>query len=267
MRERAPRRLRPRATSRADIGSERDARVLGDLAALGMLTTGQIERLHFPSRRRAQRRLRAYLDAGLARAHLQGEAMHRDNVWTLSPLGLDFLKERGAVSADARLDRPRVRSQKLAHALLVREIAVALFGAERAGCLRVRDLRLDNDLANEPLMRSAGLVPDGYAELEVGRTARFILWEAVSTKQPFSQVLSKLTAYERAAASGLELFRDARLDFVFVLESVPRLERLRTALRDSILEERFLLLPAEGVHDGSLVARLGEHGGGFRPLS
>src|SRR5258708_2893417 len=90
-----PKRLRPEPARRGAIGSERDLRVLSELGWAGVLTTGHVERLAFPSRRRAQRRLRTYLDAGLVRAQLQGEAMHRDNVWTITKAGLEFIADRG----------------------------------------------------------------------------------------------------------------------------------------------------------------------------
>jgi hypothetical protein len=221
-----PKRLRPEPARRAAIGSQRDLRVLSELGWAGVLTTGQVERLAFPSRRRAQRRLRAYLDAGLVRAQLQAEAMHRDNLWTLTSTGIEFVRERATNADDLRPFRVNVRSQKLGHALFVRDIAVSFLVAERRGLLILRDLRLDSELANGPAFRQLGLIPDGLAAVDQGGGSLLVLWEVASDAQPLAQVRTKLIAYDRAFGTGPEFFRRSKLGVIVALERDARLARL-----------------------------------------
>lgn len=157
-------RTEPRARTKTAVGNGRDLRLLGSLAWAGYLTTSQVARLHFPSRRTAQRRLRALLDHRLIKAHLQGPAVHIENLYTLTARGVARLESKGANNvAPSRAPRP----QKLAHGLAVRDVFLAVRVAEAAGLFVLEDFRFDDDLAKEPLFRSAGLVPDGLALLQV----------------------------------------------------------------------------------------------------
>lgn len=222
-----PKRILPRPGRKTVVGSKRDLHVLSEIGWAGMLTTGQVERLAFPSRRRAQRRLRVLLDRGLVRAHLQAEAMHRDNIWTLTKDTLSFLEERGIETDGLRAATPNVRSQKLRHALLVRDVAVSFLVAERRGILRLLDLRLDDELSVSPAMREAGLVPDGLARVESDGTEHVVLWEVASDAQPLAQVRAKLSRYDRAFRIGSSFFRNLATVIVAV-ERDARLVRLRT---------------------------------------
>lgn len=263
----APKRIRPRAISRSRVGSARDLRVVGDLALSGMLTTGQIERLAFPSRRRAQRRLRAYLDHGLVRAYLQGEALHRDSVWTVTESGLEFLADHGAGVESTRPYRPNTRSRKLSHGLLVREVTVSLLLAERAGLFELRDLRHDSELGGEPAFAAAGIVPDGLAIARVGEHTVPMLWETVSCEQPLGQARAKLLAYVRAVSGGSAFFRQADLAVLFVFESVARLMRFSTLAEAQHLGPRLHALSVDEARDfRALVGRLVSWPAGFRAV-
>ena len=263
----APKRIRPRASTLARVGSARDLTVLGDLALSGMLTTGQIERLAFPSRRRAQRRLRAYLDLGLVSAHLQAEAMHRDSVWTMTAAGIEFLSEGGAPARGARPFRARARSQKLRHGLLVRDVTVSLLLAERAGLLALEDVRHDDELAGESAFATARLVPDGFALVRDGDRSVPLVWESVSMQQPFGQVQAKLLAYERAIAGGTSIFRHPELAVIFVFESLQRLKRLEVAAAGLRLRARLHTLSIEEARDPvAIAARILPPAQAFRPV-
>jgi len=232
-----------------------------------MLTTGQIERLAFPSRRRAQRRLRAYLDHGLVRAYLQGEALHRDSVWTLTALGLEFLEDRGERIEGARVYRPNARSRKLSHGLLVREVTVSLLLAERAGFFELRDLRHDSDLGSEPALAAAGIVPDGLALLRAGERTIPVLWETVSSEQPLGQARSKLLAYVRAVSGGSAFFRHPELAVLFIFENVSRLERFAALPEATHLGPRLHTLTVDEARDfRALAGRVMPEVNGFRPV-
>lgn len=153
------------------VGEGRDRDVLELIVWAGYLTTGQVAALRFPTRRRAQRRLRALLDHGLVRAHLQGDSLHRDNFYTPTPRALEWLAERDAFPEGPprvlRLPRP----QKLAHALGIRDAFVEFVRAEREGLLALDDFLFDGDLTRDPRFVPYRLVPDGVAAVRRGADA------------------------------------------------------------------------------------------------
>ena len=163
---RMPKRVSPRRPIGGLVPSARELALLPELHWAGFFTTGQIERLSFPSRRRTQRRLRALLDHGYVRAHLQGGALHRDTAWTLGPRGLAFLRDEGLVPESARPYRLNSQSQKLGHAVAVRDVAVSFLAARKRGILSVTDIRLDGELAHRSPFCEARIVPDGLAMYE-----------------------------------------------------------------------------------------------------
>jgi Replication-relaxation len=158
-------RTEPRQKAKSVVGKTRDLGVLHSLAWAGFLSTGQIERLHFPSRRTAQRRLRALLDHGLVRACLQGSSLHLQNVYGLTPKGAAHLASLGISGA-----KPQrvVRAQKLEHALAVRDLFVAFALADQTGHIELEDFRFEDDLSKEPVFQSAGIIPDGLAIIRSG---------------------------------------------------------------------------------------------------
>ena len=158
-------RTEARQKAKSVVGKTRDLSVLHSLAWAGFLSTGQIERLHFPSRRTVQRRLRALLDHGLVRACLQGTSLHLQNVYALTPKGAAHLDAQGISDA-----KPRrvVRAQKLEHALAVRDLFVAFFVADQSNTIQLEDFRFEDDLAKEPIFQSVGIIPDGLAIVRRG---------------------------------------------------------------------------------------------------
>lgn len=232
----AAKRLRPNPQSAAEIGTRRDLDFLSTLYWAGMLTMPQIERLYFPSRRRAQQRMRALLDRGFVRAHLQGDALHRPNVYTLAPAGRSFLIDAGRLAPDAAPPRALPRRSKLAHALAVREVFTAFLAAERAGQLRLDDFRFDDDLCAEPMLRGAKVVPDALAlvtrdeetrtigievdlgtephtvlKAKLGTWHHLLLGRGTTSSLPTSTTLLLVTPREGRRTSLLRLARDAGL--------------------------------------------------------
>lgn len=191
-----PKRLRSAAHTEARIGSERDLHALATLHWAGYLTTGQITHLHFPSRRRAQQRLRRYFDAGLVRPHLQAGALHRETVYTLTAAGVGRLVDAGLVPEGARPSKPP-RLQKLAHALAIRDAFVAFLLAERAGAFTIEDFRFDEDLAAEVTFKDAGLVPDALALLAWGEVVRAYGVELDLGTETHATLRAKFAAWRR----------------------------------------------------------------------
>lgn len=199
------RRLQRNPRSTAEVGSPRDLDFLGTLYWAGVLSMPQIERLFFPSRRRAQQRMRALLDRGLVRAHLQGDALHRPNVYTLTPAGRTLLIDAGRLAPDTAAPRALPRLSKLAHALAVREVFAAFLGAEHAGHLRLDDFRFDGDLGAEPVFRGARLVPDALALVSHDEETRTIGIEVDLGTEPHAVLKAKLANWHRllGQASGV----------------------------------------------------------------
>src|SRR5664280_1784258 len=111
------------------------------------LTRRQIERVTCRPKRPVQRRLRCSQDAGFLKAHLQGEALHRDNVYSLTPAGAAFLSTRRNIEArPTRMPRP----QRLQHSLAIRDLGIAALLAGRQGSLPLAEVRFEEDLASEP---------------------------------------------------------------------------------------------------------------------
>jgi hypothetical protein len=175
---RSPARKRTTANpaARSLVGSVRDVEVLASLVWAGFLTTRQIERLHFPSRRRAQRRLRALLDHGLVRAHLQAGALERENVYVATLRGVDLVEESG-LFRDVPPTPVRVpRISKLAHGLAIRDVFVEALLWERRGASRAVDVLFEGELARDAMLRAAGLIPDVLVMVEVaGARDRFFV--------------------------------------------------------------------------------------------
>jgi hypothetical protein len=170
--------------------------VLASLAWAGVLTTAQVERLHYPSRRTAQRGLRALLDLGFVRAHRQGDALHLPDAYTLSPEGAEALAERRGFAPGEVRPRRLPRRPKLAHSLAVRDLFVAFRLAAPAAGLDLDDLLFDEDLGDHPVFSAAGLVPDALAALVVpGVGPKWVACEVDRGTEKRATLEAKLAAY------------------------------------------------------------------------
>ncbi len=89
----------------------------------------------------------------------------------------------------------------------------------------------------------------------------------MSAQQPFGQVQQKLLAYARAVAGGSAFFGHDDLAIMFVLESVPRLERLAALIAGLPFRARVHPLSLDDVRDASALAqRLAPASDVFRPV-
>lgn len=181
----------------ARLNPGRDLDVLVDLAWARCLTTGQIRRLHFPSQRMAQRRMRALLDLGLVRTAMQSGALHRDGVHLLTAAGIGLLAERGAFAGEPPAPGRMPRPQRLAHALAIRDVFVAALVAQKQGVFEVADFRFDEDLAGTEPFRTAGLIPDGFVRLKAGPADGALGIEVDLGTETKAMVASKFTRWLR----------------------------------------------------------------------
>jgi hypothetical protein len=135
--------------------------VLLAIAELDFAVTHHICRQLFPSRRTAQRRLRALFDHGLVRVKVPGDALHRQNVYFVTDAGYERLVEAGLFAAASvprtPLRLPRERALK--HAFAVRDVCSELIRVGRDANVIVSELHIPK--ASPSLLYSAvGLVPD-----------------------------------------------------------------------------------------------------------
>lgn len=181
--------------------SARDTEVLRSIAWAGFLSTTQVQALHFPSRRVAQRRLRALLDHALVRARLQGDAvLHRDNIYTLTPAGSRYLVDRGASEDVATPGRvPTWRA--LPHASAIRDVFVAFRERHRAGDLALVDFLFEGDLAATPGFAAAGLRPDALAVHSTRGGERRVAIEVDLGSEPTRVLAAKLGKYNAIMGS------------------------------------------------------------------
>jgi len=219
-------RARP-STGSSWRSTSRDLSALAHVAWAGFLSTAQVERLLFPSRRVAQRRLRAALDMGLLRASLQSDALHEDNLHTLSREGRRLL-ERERVFEGPLPKSGFPRPAKRAHALLVRDVFAEFLMSERDGLGLVHDLKFDRDLAVVEPFRSERLIPDLLAELEVnGRLVVGV--ECDLGTEPLRVFAAKLTRWR------FVLERRGVHELLVVAEPERRQRRLRSLLVEAHL--------------------------------
>jgi hypothetical protein len=223
----ARKRIRPNRDARTVVGSPRDLEVLASLAWAGYLTTGQLERLHFPSRRRAQRRLRALLDHGLVRAHLQAGALDRENVYLPTPLALDRLAETQLFPDGPPTLARMPRVSKLAHGIAIRSVFVEAVLWERAGAGWSVDVLFEGELSRDAGLRAAGIIPDLlvvvdepaprrelFVEVDLGTEttttlrAKFAAWSAYLASRSASSVRLALVAMRDGRLRTLERLAD-----------------------------------------------------------
>jgi hypothetical protein len=222
-------RARPNTDARNVVGEGRDRAVLEDIVWAGYLTTGQVTALHFPTRRRAQRRLRALLDHGLVEAHLQGDALQRENFFSPTPRALTWLDERGAFP-DGRPRTLRLpRPQKLAHALGIRDVFVAFARAERDGRFSLDDFRFDGDLASDPDFAPLRLIPDGLASVRRADASHRVGVEYDRGTETTTTLRAKFRVWREVLALG----GSPPLQLLVVVSGARRTESVRRLLEET----------------------------------
>lgn len=173
----------------------REERALLLLCWAGFLTTSQLaSAAGYPSLRRAQRRLRVWLDRGFTRVELQSGALHLPSLHVPTARAREYLVEAGRLDAGHVVPRAP-RPQKRAHALLARDVFVGLLAAEVRGELGIADFQFDSDLTRSEPYRSAGLIPDGVAVLEVATERKTLALEADTGSETTTTLRKKFTKW------------------------------------------------------------------------
>lgn len=141
--------------------TDRDIKVILDLYKFRYLSTSQVERLHFPSRQTANRRLRALVQAGYAKGyHAPGI---EDRIFYLAPNGAEIVANTLQIPPDQLHFRRIVDAAKdyyfLKHFLQLNDFRLALQQA----------------LATQDEVSLLGFIPESYGEkTEKGGVVKYI---------------------------------------------------------------------------------------------
>jgi len=240
-----------------DAVTERDLELLSDLAWARFLSVRQVERLHFPSIRTAQRRLAVLERLGLVRLHLQGEARHLPRIATLAPFGATVLTNHGRTSSGPTR-APRL--QKLRHGLAIRDAFVAFRCAAHARRIVLHDFRFEEELVSEPAFRDHRLIPDAAALVERPRAVLLGLEVDLGTETT-TVLRAKLAAWRACLAARPP--EAVPLRVVFLCASPRRAKTVRRLSEEARLEP--LVLLASDLED-EIPALVGQTGALFVPL-
>lgn len=224
---RTKKRASPRPNPTSIVGNERDVDVIASIAEAGFLTSPQVERLHFPSRRRAQMRLRDLRDHGLLRAYLPGGALHEPNVYTVTPKGIDLLVERQLLDEGERHPGRCPTVSKLRHGVAIRDVYVSFELAARDGCFALAGFLFEGALQRHPVFHAVGLVPDALAVADGGVRAVIGIEVDLSTETN-ATISAKFAAWRSVATAGERAFDGRQLR---VLVTVPTEARRRSIER------------------------------------
>jgi len=234
----------------ADRLSERDVRILEDLEQFRLLTTRQIQRLHFPARphgahvtvsgaTRGTTRVLSRLEQHGAIARLSrriGGVKHGSavTIWQLGAAGERVLRTRSGRERRRRFEEPSGGFTR--HAVAVADIAVLLRERSRFGAFEL--LTLDAEPSCWRTFTSVGnsvitLKPDLYVVTADAATETHSFVEVDLGTEHLPAMLRKCHAYQRYFASGVEQQQDGVFPaVVWIFLSPRRAEAVRTAIAD-----------------------------------
>lgn len=214
----------------------REERALLLLAWAGFLTTAQVAKAaRYPSLRRAQRRLRVWLDRSFTRVSLQSGALHLPSIHAPTSKAREYLTEAGRLGPNypvPRLPRP----QKRAHALLVRDVFVAFARADTEARLRLEDFQFENDLARVERFRAARLIPDGIATVFRDGERFTVAVECDTGSETTTTLRKKFASWRRL----LDAWRPPRLTLLAVVEREGRRRTLARLMTEAGMGEMSL---------------------------
>lgn len=137
---------------------QRDLRILKAVGDYQVLTTSQIQRLHFPSISRTRKRLRQLSECGLLRQYRRAVVVgtgSSDALYSLTPKAIKTLERAGAISKPHNLRVSGIRSELfLDHTLARNDFRIGL----ELACRFQRDIELRNWKQDRSVARSVSLV-------------------------------------------------------------------------------------------------------------
>lgn len=231
----------------SSVVGKADEDLLSLIVWAGFLTVTMMLRITPRSRRRAQRRVRVLFDHGLVRAHLQGEALHREQVYIVTQKGIEYLVEHGLLE-DGRLRPTRLpRLARLPHALFVRSIFTEFVVAEREAVLDRVDVRFDEELAADPLYQTARLVPDAVLGLSRAGITVQLGVEADRGTETLSTVRGKLRRWANLLSVGAQTPGSLPTALLIVVLGDRRRMTIERVAAELLPHEAFRVVRLEGV--------------------
>ncbi|HBS75422.1 MAG TPA: hypothetical protein DEB55_13695 [Microbacterium sp.] len=234
--------------------TERDVRILEDLERFRLLTTRQLQRLHFPAAplgphvtvsgaTRGTTRVLNRLEARGAITRLArriGGIKHGSavTIWQLGPAGDRYLRARRGEPRRRRYDEPGLTF--VAHTLAVADIAVSLL--EQAHAHRFELLELELEPASWRSFNGSGaavitLKPDLLVVTADASTETHSFIEVDRATEHLPAVLRKCQTYQRHQRTGIE--QQARELYPAVVWIVPTIDRAQK-IREAIAADRGL---------------------------
>lgn len=230
--------------------TDRDVRILEDLEALRLLTTRQLQRLHFPARpfgphatvsgaTRGTTRVLTRLEGHGAITRLErriGGIKHGSAVaiWQLGAAGERVLRHRDGRTQRRRYDEPG--GAFTAHTVAVADVAVVL--RERATVGDFELLALETEPTcwrtfNGPGTVISTLKPDLYAVTADATTETHSFVEVDLGTEHLPAVLRKCHTYQRYYSTGAEQRSNGLFPaVVWIVQTERRAESIRTAIND-----------------------------------
>ena len=231
--------------------SDRDIRLLEDLERFRLLTTRQLQRLHFPAAPLGPHRTASAATRGttrvLNRLEGRGTIARLDRriggikhgsaltIWQLAAAGDRFLRTRRGETTRRRYLEPGLTFTR--HTLAVNDVAVEIIERANAGHYELLELEVEPDCWRSHSSATGGtltLKPDLFLVTADQSTETHSFVEIDLGTEHAPTVLRKCQGYHRYAASGLEQL--ARGLFPAVVWIVPSVERAKL-LRERIAAE------------------------------
>ncbi|MEV8359200.1 replication-relaxation family protein [Microbacterium sp. NPDC076895] len=228
--------------------TERDVRILEDLERFRLLTTRQLQRLHFPAAplgphvtvsgaTRGTTRVLNRLEARGAIARLArriGGIKHGSavTIWQLGPAGERYLRARRGEPRRRRYDEPGLTF--VAHTLAVADIAVSLL--EQAHAHRFELLELELEPASWRSFNGSGasvitLKPDLLVVTADAATETHSFIEVDRATEHLPAVLRKCYTYQRHQRTGIEQqTRKLYPAIVWIVPGIDRAQKIREAI-------------------------------------
>jgi len=232
----------PKVRKNVRLG-ERDLQILLAVGDYQVLTTSQIQRLHFPSLSRARKRLRQLTGCGLLRQYRRAVVVgtgSSDALYFSTPKAIRTLERTGSISKPHNFRVSGIRSEFfLDHTLARNDFRIGL----ELACRFQRDIELRNWKQDRSVTRSVNLVhgdrsptmeritivPDGQFDLiRHGELQRFYV-EIDRGTTSLSRIRWKMLGY-------VQLFltrREVEFTVLWSINSTRRMQNLMQAARDS----------------------------------
>ena len=242
---------------------ERDIQILDALSSYRLLTTSQLARLFFTTKKRAERRLRQLYDAELVerifRPVVRGSA---EILYTLDKEGVNILvQERGTDRAEAHTARTRAQSLKpffLDHFIEVNQFRLSVTLAAPAHNAALIFWKYEHELQNknkkgvlisdrvtdpENPSQKIPVTPDGFFGLETSRGNTYFFVEIDRGTMDNQRFKRKMRGYARYWADNVFQekwgYKNFRVLTATTPRRVPNLIKTTSQLKDTRLLSMF----------------------------